>query len=89
MPAFKSSEIALTGSYLNEIIEIHKKNNIEIPKKIILKSFLDNSFLENKSLGQTHIWRCVFNYIKPAQTAKKFVINIKFISYLLLKMYLF
>jgi hypothetical protein len=44
-----SSEIALTGSYLNEIIEIHKKNNIEIPKKIILKSFLDNSFLENIS----------------------------------------
>ena len=44
-----SSEIALTGSYLNEIIEIHKKNNIKIPKKIILKSFLDNSFLENIS----------------------------------------
>ena len=44
-----SSEIALTGAYLNEIIEIHKKNNIEIPKKIILKSFLDNSFLENIS----------------------------------------
>ena len=44
-----SSEIALTGAYLNEIIEIHKKNNIEIPKKIIIKSFLDNSFLENIS----------------------------------------
>ena len=44
-----SSEIALTGVYLNEIIEIHKKNNIEIPKKIIIKSFLDNSFLENIS----------------------------------------
>ena len=44
-----SSEIALTGLCLNEIIEIHKKNNIEIPKKIILKSFLDNSFLENIS----------------------------------------
>ena len=44
-----SSEIALTGLCLNEIIEIHKKNNIEIPKKIIIKSFLDNSFLENIS----------------------------------------
>ena len=44
-----SSEIALTGLCLNEIIEIHKKNKIEIPKKIILKSFLDNSFLENIS----------------------------------------
>jgi methylmalonyl-CoA mutase len=44
-----SSEIAITASSLNEIIEIHKKNNIEIPKKIILKSFLDNSFLENIS----------------------------------------
>ena len=44
-----SSEIALTGAHLNEIIEIHKKNNIEIPKKIIIKSFLDNSFLENIS----------------------------------------
>ena len=41
--------IPLGGAYLNEIIEIHKKNNIEIPKKIILKSFLDNSFLENIS----------------------------------------
>tara|TARA_B110001452_G_scaffold251433_1_gene240490 strand:+ start:1030 stop:2166 length:1137 start_codon:yes stop_codon:yes gene_type:complete len=44
-----SSEIALTGSHLNEIIEIHKKNNIEIPKQIIIKSLLDNSFLENIS----------------------------------------
>ena len=44
-----SSEIALTGANLNEIIEIHKKNNIEIPKKIIVKSLLDNSFLENIS----------------------------------------
>ena len=44
-----SSEIALTGSHLNEIIEIHKKNNIKIPKQIIIKSFLDNSFLENIS----------------------------------------
>ena len=44
-----SSEIALTGSHLNEIIEIHKKNNIEIPKQIIIKSLLNNSFLENIS----------------------------------------
>ena len=39
----------LIGSHLNEIIEIHKKNNIEIPKQIIIKSLLDNSFLENIS----------------------------------------
>jgi methylmalonyl-CoA mutase len=45
----RSSEIALTGAHLNECIEIHKKNNIEIPKKIFIKSFLDNSFLENIS----------------------------------------
>ena len=44
-----SSEIALTGSHLNEIIEIHKKNNIKIPKQIIIKSLLNNSFLENIS----------------------------------------
>ena len=44
-----SSEIALTGAHLNEIIEIHKKNDLKIPKKIIVKSFLDNSFLENIS----------------------------------------
>ena len=44
-----SSEIGLTGSHLNEIIEIHKKNNIKIPKQIIIKSLLDNSFLENIS----------------------------------------
>jgi hypothetical protein len=35
----RSSEIALTGAHLNECIEIHKKNNIEIPKKIFIKSF--------------------------------------------------
>ena len=44
-----SSEIAFTGAHLNEIIEIHKKHNIEIPKKIIVKSLLDNGFLENIS----------------------------------------
>ena len=36
-----SSEIALTGANLNEIIEIHKKNNIErLPKQIIVKSLV-------------------------------------------------
>lgn len=39
---------------------------------------VNNSLLENKSLGQTHIWRCAFNYIKPGQTNKKFAINIRF-----------
>lgn len=67
-----SSEIALTGSYLNEIIEIHKKNNIEIPKKIILKSFLDNSFLEN--ISKLKAIKSILNQVLKIQSIKANVI---------------
>ena len=67
-----SSEIALTGSYLNEIIEIHKKNNIEIPKKIILKSFLDNSFLEN--ISKLKAIKSIINQILKIHSIKANVI---------------
>jgi len=67
-----SSEIALTGSYLNEIIEIHKKNNIEIPKKIILKSFLDNSFLEN--ISKLKAIKSIINQVLKIQSIKANVI---------------
>ena len=67
-----SSEIALTGSYLNEIIEIHKKNNIEIPKKIILKSFLDNSFLEN--ISKLRAIKSIINQVLKIHSIKANVI---------------
>ena len=67
-----SSEIALTGTYLNEIIEIHKKNNIEIPKKIILKSFLDNSFLEN--ISKLKAIKSIINQILKIHSIKANVI---------------
>jgi len=67
-----SSEIALTGAYLNEIIEIHKKNNIEIPKKIILKSFLDNSFLEN--ISKLKAIKSIINQILKIHSIKANVI---------------
>jgi len=35
------------------------------------------SFLENKSLGQTHVWRLIISYNKPSSTSSKFVINIR------------
>ena len=67
-----SSEIALTGSYLNEIIEIHKKINIEIPKKIILKSFLDNSFLEN--ISKLRAIKSIINQVLKIHSIKANVI---------------
>ena len=67
-----SSEIALTGLCLNEIIEIHKKNNIEIPKKIILKSFLDNSFLEN--ISKLKAIKSIINQILKIHSIKANVI---------------
>ena len=67
-----SSEIALTGSYLNEIIEIHKKNNIKIPKKIILKSFLDNSFLEN--ISKLKAFKSIINQVLKIHSIKANVI---------------
>ena len=67
-----SSEIALTGAYLNEIIEIHKKNNIEIPKKIILKSFLDNSFLEN--ISKLRAVKSIINQVLKIHSIKANVI---------------
>ena len=67
-----SSEIALTGSYLNEIIEIHKKNNIKIPKKIILKSLLDNSFLEN--ISKLKAFKSIINQVLKIHSIKANVI---------------
>ena len=67
-----SSEIALTGAYLNEIIEIHKKNNIEIPKKIIIKFFLDNSFLE--SISKLKAIKSIINQVLKIHSIKANVI---------------
>ena len=32
----------------------------------------NNTFLENRMLGQWHTWRIVFNWVKPSNTGKKF-----------------
>lgn len=37
----------------------------------------NTSFLENKSLGQTHIWRLLISYNKPSAASAKFIINIR------------
>ena len=42
-------DISLIAAQLNELIEIHKKNSLEIPKKVIISTLLNNSFLENIS----------------------------------------
>lgn len=36
----------------------------------------NNTFLENRMLGQWHTWRIVFNWVKPSATTKKFDIVI-------------
>ena len=43
------NDISLIAAQLNELIEIHKKNSLEIPKKVIISTLLNNSFLENIS----------------------------------------
>ena len=54
-------EIALLGAHLNELIEFHKKNNIEIPKKIIIEVCLDNRYIE--SVAKIIAIRSVINKI--------------------------
>ena len=56
-----SFEIALLGAHLNELIEFHKKNNIEIPKKIIIEVSLDNRYIE--SVAKIIAIRSVINKI--------------------------
>ena len=55
-----SFEIALLGAHLNELIEFHK-NNIEIPKKIIIEVCLDNRYIE--SVAKIIAIRSVINKI--------------------------
>ena len=66
-----SSEIALTGAFLNEIIEIHKKTILKF-QKIILKSFLDNSFLEN--ISKLKAIKSIINQILKIHSIKANVI---------------
>ena len=42
-------EIAVTAAHLNEIIEFHKSNKIEIPPRFIISIAINNSYLESVS----------------------------------------
>lgn len=56
-----SNEIAFLAAHFNEIIEYHKTNNIDIPEKVMIQTFLGNSFLE--SISKIIAIRCIINQI--------------------------
>ena len=56
-----STEIAFLAAHFNEIIEYHKTNNIDIPEKVMIQTFLGNSFLE--SISKIIAIRCIINQI--------------------------
>lgn len=55
------NDISLIAAQLNELIEIHKKNSLEIPKKVIISTLLNNSFLEN--ISKIKVIRSIINQI--------------------------
>ena len=55
------NDISLIAAQLNELIEIHKKNSLEIPKKVIISTLLNNSFLEN--ISKIKVIRSIINRI--------------------------
>jgi len=55
------NDISLIAAQLNELVEIHKKNSLEIPKKVIISTLLNNSFLEN--ISKIKVIRSIINQI--------------------------
>ena len=55
------NDISLIAAQLNELVEIHKKNSLEIPKKDIISTLLNNIFLEN--ISKIKVIRSIINQI--------------------------
>tara|TARA_B100001564_G_scaffold358091_1_gene375865 strand:- start:1022 stop:2149 length:1128 start_codon:yes stop_codon:yes gene_type:complete len=56
-----STEIAFIAAHFNEIIEYHLSNKIDLPGKVMIQTFLGNSFLE--SISKIKVIRCIINQI--------------------------
>ncbi len=56
-----STEIAFIAAHFNEIIEYHLSNKIHLPGKVMIQTFLGNSFLE--SISKIKVIRCIINQI--------------------------
>lgn len=56
-----SSEIAFIAAHFNEIIEHHLSHKINIPGKVMIQTYLGNSFLE--SISKIKTIRCIINQI--------------------------
>ena len=56
-----SSEIAFIAAHFNEIVEYHLSNKIDLPGKVMIQTYLGNSFLE--SISKIKTIRCIINQI--------------------------
>ena len=56
-----STEIAFIAAHFNDIIEYHLSNKIDLPGKVMIQTFLGNSFLE--SISKIKVIRCIINQI--------------------------
>lgn len=66
------NDISLIAAQLNELVEIHKKNSLEIPKKVIISTLLNNSFLEN--ISKIKVIRSIINQILNVHELKAKII---------------
>jgi hypothetical protein len=66
------NDISLIAAQLNELVEIHKKNSLEIPEKVIISTLLNNSFLEN--ISKIKVIRSIINQILNVHELKAKII---------------
>ena len=66
------NDISLIAAQLNELVEVHKKNSLEIPKKVIISTLLNNSFLEN--ISKIKVIRSIINQILNVHELKAKII---------------